>query len=109
VRGYDAAMPRSSADVLKRCEERLNRDSVANLLRTYKPERHVTWSASRVLYRLGVTQSKCAMGDVKRRANKILEQLTAEGLLRRKGFVRTPNAHHTDNEIGYVRTSELSA
>ena len=100
---------RSDPELLKRCDDLLTRDAVASLLRTYKPAVHVGWSATRVLHRLGVTKSKSAPNDIKRRANAILEELAAEGLLRPKGDIRGGPAECKFFEKGWVRAPEVGA
>jgi hypothetical protein len=77
-------MRKAKPQELARASELLDRDLVVELIRSYRPGA-VTWSASRVLYRLKVCHSKAVPPTLARRARKILDALADEGLLRKKG------------------------
>lgn len=102
-------MKQSPPAVRERCDEMLNRDAVLRVLRTYKPDEHVVWSASRLLYRMNISRSKIARPDVKRRARRILEALAAEGVLVPKGYARIRFPGGMTGEVGYVRTPGVGA
>ena len=87
----------------------LNREAVLMLLLSYKPDRHVTWSGSRVLYRLKISKSKDAPADIKRRANRILADLASEGVLKLKGTIMSRCAGSIFTETGYVRSARIGA
>ena len=83
-------MRRPTPQQQAKAAELLTRQSVAELITTYRHPQNFTWSAGRVLYRLGITNHREFPPDLRRRARKILEDLEAEGVLVRKsGWART--------------------
>jgi hypothetical protein len=96
-------MTPSTQEQRQKCDENLSREAVVLLLDTYRPGQHVTWSASRVLYRLKITKTKKSPpAALKRRAARILDALVTEGILMRKESIKSHSAQYEWSEMGYV-------